>query len=163
MKILHFITPILMVLFLLSCQPTTVTYVYDGDTIKVGGESIRLIGVDTPENEWKKKGIKEECYAKQATEFMKEMVLGKKVRLESDSQTNKRDKYNRLLAYVYVGNTLVNAKLIREGYGLAYTYFPFTKSKEFKRYHNEAKQAKRGIWEACKVVCKGHFCKVRPK
>jgi len=147
------IVPIIaLVLFLLGCSKgAVVTYVYDGDTIKIGGESIRLIGVDTPENEWKEKGVKAQCYGKEATDFMKKMVLGKKVWLEYDDKTNKQDKYGRTLAYVYVDGKLVNAELIKQGYGVAYTYFPFTKMDDFKKYNEEAKKSGIGIWEACKT------------
>ena len=159
------IVPIIaLVLFLLGCSKgAVVTYVYDGDTIKIGGESIRLIGVDTPENEWKEKGVKAQCYGKEATDFMKKMVLGKRVRLESDDKTSKQDKYGRTLAYVYVDGKLVNAEIIKQGYGVAYTYFPFTKLEEFKHYHDKARESKRGMWDACDVTCQWKFCEVKFK
>lgn len=158
-KILFFV--IFISCFLLSCwNVDRVTHVYDGDTIKVGGKKVRLIGVNTPENEWKKRGIKEECFAKEATRFMKQTLLGKRVRLETDSVGDKYDKFGRLLAYVYLDETLINVEILKSGYGYAFTFFPFSKSREFKRYHENARSQKLGIWGACDVRCRQHFCKI---
>src|SRR3712207_4150278 len=73
-----------------------VTHVVDGDTIRLGEERVRLIGVDTPET--RRPGTPVQCFAREATAFMKRLVAGRRVRLELDVED--RDRYGRLLAYV---------------------------------------------------------------
>jgi micrococcal nuclease len=73
------------------------------------------------------------------------MGEGKEVRLEYDWQ--KRDKYGRLLAYVYLmDGTFLNAEIIKQGYGFAYTHFPFKYLEEFRRFEREARENGRGLW-----------------
>ena len=118
--------------------------VIDGDTIVLSnGEKVRLIGVDTPETKHSQKPV--EYYGKEATAFTKRMVGGKVVKLKYDVQ--RRDEYDRLLAYVYLMNgTFLNAEIIKQGYGHAYTRFPFKYMEQFKQYEKEAREAKRGLW-----------------
>jgi micrococcal nuclease len=102
------------------------TRVVDGDTIivKMKGteERVRLIGMDTPETVHPEKPI--EYFGKAASAFTKRMAEGKMVRLEYDWQ--EKDKYGRLLAYVYLEDGIfLNAEIINQGYGFAYTRFPF--------------------------------------
>lgn len=73
------------------------------------------------------------------------MVEGKRVRLEYDWE--RRDKYGRTLAYVYLEDgTFLNAEIIRQGYGFAYTRFPFKYLEEFRNLETEAREAGRGLW-----------------
>jgi micrococcal nuclease len=118
--------------------------VVDGDTLLLtNGEKVRLIGVDTPETKHPKKPV--QYFGKEAYLFAKRMVEGKEVRLEYDWQ--RRDKYNRLLAYVYLlDGTFLNAEIIKQGYGFAYTRFPFKYLEEFRRYEREARENGRGLW-----------------
>ena len=118
--------------------------VIDGDTIVLSnGEKVRLIGVDTPETKHSQKPA--EYYGKEATAFTKRMVGGKVVKLKYDVQ--RRDEYDRLLAYVYLMNgTFLNAEIIKQGYGHAYTRFPFKYMEQFKQYEKEARENKRGLW-----------------
>ena len=123
------------------------TRVVDGDTIIVSidgkKERVRLIGVDTPETKHPKKPV--QYFGKEASAFTKRMVEGKKVRLEYDQQH--RDRYNRLLAYVYLEDgTFLNAEIIKQGYGFAYTRFPFKYLDDFRNYEKEARHDKRGLW-----------------
>jgi micrococcal nuclease len=131
----------------------TVTRVSDGDTIQVKmgdkTETIRLIGVDTPETKDPRKAV--QCFGKQASEFTKQQLLGKQVRLESDPNDSDRDKYKRLLRYVYIGETLHNAELVTQGYGFAYTVFPFTKLEQFRQLEAEARSTNRGLWAGCNI------------
>jgi hypothetical protein len=91
-------------------QVAKVTRVIDGDTLKLStGEEVRLIGVDTPETKHPRKPV--EYFGKEASAFTKQLVEGKEVRLEFDVQ--RQDKYQRTLAYVYVGEMMVNAELVR--------------------------------------------------
>jgi micrococcal nuclease len=124
------------------------TRVIDGDTIIVDmdgkEERVRLIGVDTPETVHPSKPV--EYFGKEASEFTKSMVEGKKVRLEYDWQ--RRDKYGRLLAYIYLEDgTFLNAEIIKQGYGFAYTRFPFKYLEEFRQYEREARENGRGLWK----------------
>lgn len=124
------------------------TRVVDGDTIIVSiegkNERVRLIGVDTPETKHPKKRV--QYFGKEATAFTKRMVEGKNILLEYDQQH--RDKYNRLLAYVYLGDgTFLNAEIIKQGYGFAYTRFPFKYLDEFREYEKEARESNKGLWQ----------------
>ncbi len=129
-----------------------VTELNDGDTITVDmsgvEEKIRMIGVDTPETEDPRKPV--QCFGRAASTFTKELVGTQAVRLEADPLNTNRDRYNRLLRYVYLPDgRLVNSELIKQGYGFAYTSFPFTKLEEFKQLQTEARQANRGLWNEC--------------
>ncbi len=126
----------------------------DGDTIVVDmdghNETIRFIGVDTPEVKDPRKPV--QCFGKSASQFTKKLIVNQPVRLEADPTNTNRDRYNRLLRYVYLpDNTLVNAEIIKQGYGFAYTSFPFTKKDEFKNYENQARNANRGLWGSCQT------------
>jgi len=127
-----------------NAQSFKCTRVVDGDTIIISnGERVRLIGVDTPETKHPSKPV--EYFGKEASAFTKRMVEGKDVRLEYGQQ--RRDKYGRLLAYVYLmDGTFLNAEIIKQGYGNAYTRFPFKYMEAFRQYEKEAREAKRGLW-----------------
>ena len=88
----------------------------DGDTIDViingQEERLRLIGVDTPETKDPRKPV--QCFGVEASSKATELLLNKKVRLEFDSSQSKRDKYNRLLAYIYREDGLFYNKWIIE-------------------------------------------------
>jgi len=118
------------------------TRVVDGDTIILDGyERVRLIGVDTPETKHPKKPV--QYFGKEAYEFTRRMVEGKKVRLEYDWQ--RKDKYGRTLAYVFLEDgTFLNAEIIKQGYGFAYTRYPFKYLEEFRKYEREARES--GRW-----------------
>jgi micrococcal nuclease len=129
----------------------------DGDTVRVEfekqhlrikkTESIRMIGVDTPETVHPNKGV--EYFGKEASEYTKQKLLGKRVYLAFDK--NLRDKYKRLLAYIYTAEgECHNANLIREGYSPAYTAFPFQFSEEFKLLEEQAQKNKIGLWNVLK-------------
>lgn len=126
-----------------------VNYVHDGDTISVNmdgrEEKIRMIGVDTPETI--KPNSPVECYGVAASNFTKQLLSNKTVRLESDPINQNRDRYSRLLRYVYTQDgVLVNSFIIQQGYGFAYLSFPFTKAEEFRLAQVDARQHNRGVW-----------------
>lgn len=132
-------------------QVTTFT---DGDTISVDmngtTEKIRMIGVDTPETHDPRKAV--QCYGQAASQFTKNLIGTNRVRLEADPTNTNRDRYNRLLRYVYLPDgRLVNAEIIKQGYGFAYTFFPFTKLEEFKGYQKQAEADKLGLWGTCTI------------
>ena len=120
--------------------------VLDGDTFRLeSGEKVRLIGIDTPEIHHPRKPV--EYYGKEATEFARRMLEGKRVRLELDVQ--ERDQYGRLLAYVFLeDSTFVNAELVKQGYAQVATYPPDVKYVTlFISLQKEARENKRGLWE----------------
>ena len=120
--------------------------VVDGDTIIVSGVGrVRLIGVDTPESVDPRRPV--EFFGKEASAFTRRLVDGQRVRLEYDWEGT--DRYGRTLAYVYLPDgTLVNAEIIRRGYGHAYTRFPFKYLERFRQFEREARTAGRGLWGA---------------
>lgn len=155
MKVMKDLSRSLFVFLFLSLLPEVpyaqdfylCTRVVDGDTIivKMNGteERVRLIGVDTPETVHPVKPV--EYFGKAASAFTKQMAEGKKVRLEYDWQ--KKDKYGRLLAYVYLEDGIfLNAEIIKQGYGFAYTRFPFKYLDDFRKYEREARENIRGLW-----------------
>jgi micrococcal nuclease len=128
-----------------SSREGRVTHVTDGDTIRIGEERIRLIGVDTPETHGD-----DECFGRQATAFMRRTVLGRRVDLELDVEH--RDRYGRLLAYVRRRDdgAFVNAELVAEGYAQVLTVPPNVRhAKRFLTLQRRARSEGRGLWRAC--------------
>lgn len=122
-----------------SADLYTVVRVIDGDTIDVQqGEvtyRVRYIGVNTPESD-------ESCY-RDATNANQALVDGQQVRLEQD--TSFTDRFGRLLRYVYVGDTLVNEALVRDGWAEAVLYEPDDNFYErFRSLEQQAESAGRG-------------------
>lgn len=137
----------------------TVSHYVDGDTITVDmngkDETVRFVGVDTPETH--KPNTPVQCYGPAAAAYTKNFIssAGGKVRLQSDPDSTNRDRYDRLLRYVYVPDgRLVNQEIIRNGYGFYYPYFPFTKSKEFDAAQKQAQTANKGLWGNCSPIAK---------
>lgn len=130
----------------------SINHFVDGDTIAVNmngqKETVRFIGVDTPETH--KPNTPVQCYGPAAAAFTKNTIGSSKVRLESDPLSTNRDRYDRLLRYVYLPDgTLLNEKLIQGGYGFYYPYFPFSKSKQFAADEQAAMTAHKGLWTNC--------------
>jgi micrococcal nuclease len=130
-----------------------VTRVVDGDTIhvSVGGrdETVRYIGMDTPESV--KPGTPVQCFAERASAFNKHLVAGERVRLVRDAE--ERDRYGRLLAYVYRSrdNLFVNARLVIGGYAVPLTIPPnVAHENEFRLLAATARRKGRGLWSSCR-------------
>ena len=124
------------------------TRVVDGDTIRLGEERVRLIGVDTPETH--KPGTPLQCFGAKATAFTRRFVEGRRVTLELDVEH--RDRYGRLLAYVRrVGDrAFLNAELVARGYAQVLTVPPNVKYAErFLALQRRARAERRGLWSAC--------------
>lgn len=130
----------------------SINHFVDGDTIAVNmngkTESVRLIGVDTPETH--KPNTPVQCYGPAAAAYTKNLIGHSQVRLQADSESDNRDRYGRLLRYVYVPDgRLVENELIKNGYGFAYTQFAFSKASEFRALQDEAQAAHKGLWANC--------------
>ena len=127
----------------------TVVRIVDGDTIYVQladrVEKIRYIGVNAPEVHHPLKG--EEPGGREAAEVNRRLVDGRHVRLELDVRT--RDRYGRLLAYVWAGDTMVNAELVRLGYAQVVTVPPNVRYQQlFIKLQREARDSHRGLWRS---------------
>lgn len=126
--------------------------VIDGDTMNVNiegrTETLRLIGIDTPESVHPTKPV--ECFAKEASDKAKELLEGKKVNLKSDPTQGERDKYGRLLRYIILEDgTNFNRWMIAEGYAFEYTYnTDYEYQREFKEAEKEARENQRGLWNS---------------
>jgi len=136
-----------------SAGTATVTHPIDGDTIevRVGGtvERVRLIGIDTPESVARERPV--ECYGVEAKDRMAELLPpDTAVRLERDVEA--RDKYGRLLAYVFRvdDGVHINLLLVEEGFAVARPFEPnVTRQAELDRAEREARAANRGLWPVC--------------
>jgi len=142
-----------------SYDDILVTRAVDGDTLKLeNGERVRLIGIDTPEMHESSKLYKDSQRTNQdirtiqemgrkAYVFTKNLVEGERVRLEFDVE--KHDRYDRLLAYVFLKDgTFVNAQILRQGYASLMTYPPNVKyADEFRKLYQEARENNRGLWK----------------
>lgn len=132
-----------------------ISRVVDGDTLKVKigdkEDTIRLIGINTPESVDPRTVV--ECFGKEASLKMKELAEGKEVLIVKDPTQNERDKYNRILAYVYLKDgTLLNQKMIDDGYAFEYTYnIPYEFQTEFKESEKNARAKGLGLWD--RSVC----------
>lgn len=123
--------------------------VTDGDTIRIDYDGastpLRLIGVDTPESVDPRTTV--QCFGVKSYEHLKSRLTGKQVRIESDPTQSDRDKYDRLLRYVYLDNEDIGLSIITNGYGHEYTYsIPYQKQAEYKNAQSEASKAERGLW-----------------
>ena len=122
-------------------ESARVTRVIDGDTIVIeGGYRVRYIGIDTPEIH-----PETEAFGIEAWQANRQLVEDKLVRLERD--ISETDKYNRLLRYVYIDDTMVNAELVRQGLAQVKAYPPDTKYQDYlEELEEEAKSEGRGMW-----------------
>ncbi len=120
-----------------------VSKVFDGDSVELSdGREIRYIGIDAPETGGNRP---EEFGGAEATDLNERLVGGKQVRLEFDVE--KKDHYGRTLAYVYVGETMINRELVASGTALAVPYPPSLRhQKELSGAMEEARRAGRGLW-----------------
>ncbi len=135
-----FVLAVILLVFTLypSFMGIRVEEVTDGDSIILNnGEAVRYIGIDTPEEG--------EAFFVEAKEANREMLRGKKITLEYDIE--KRDRYRRILAYVWLDSVLVNAELIKEGLATVYLFSPNLKYRDlFIRFQKEARANRLGLW-----------------
>ena len=131
-------------------QAYKVVRVVDGDTVILliqGKEtSVRLIGVDTPETVHPRKPV--QPYGREAGCFLNNLLRGENVYIEHKAGVAEFDRYGRLLAYLYRApdGLFVNFELVRQGYGYAYTRFPFQYMDLFRFYERKARECEKGLW-----------------
>lgn len=126
-----------------------VVKVVDGDTIDIMANDkkirIRLIGIDTPEKNDKRKPV--ECFASEASKKLNDLISNKKVNLYNDSTQANKDKYNRLLRYVVQNGKNINKTMLEDGYAYEYTYnIPYKYQTEFKAAQQSAQAGSKGLW-----------------
>jgi micrococcal nuclease len=129
----------------LAEETYAVERVVDGDTVLLAnGARVRLIGVDTPEAAYD--GRPAEPWAREATQFTERFVAEGRVLLRFDRE--RVDRHGRFLAYVWVGERMLNEELLRAGLARARTEFRYRDSvkRTFRRAEAEARDARRGIW-----------------
>ena len=121
--------------------------VIDGDTVELkNGERLRYNDIDTPETVHPSKQV--ECYGPQASEKNKDLVEGEIILVELGSP--EKDRYGRLLGYVYVDDLFVNAELVRGGYAKVNSYGnPGSKLRNLLDIEKNAKKSMQGLWGAC--------------
>lgn len=128
--------------------------VVDGDTIIVAlnhkPETVRLLGINTPETVAPNRPV--QCYGPEASERTKELLANQIVKLEIDTSQDNRDKYNRLLRFVFLEEENVNESLVRDGYAREYTFNtkkPYLYQTQFRAAQKLAKKNKLGLWGVC--------------
>ena len=127
-----------------------VVEVVDGDTARMAigrsEESVRYIGIDTPESVIP--GERPECFGKRAAGLNRDLVDGEQVTLVFGDE--RHDHYGRMLAYVYVGERFVNAEIVRRGHARTLAIAPNTDfANRFGRLEQAAANAGRGLWGSC--------------
>ena len=127
--------------FLISSDTAFIDRVIDGDTVESNETSIRLLGINTPE--------RGEIYYLEAKEFLEDLVLNKTIRLEYGK--DKKDRYGRTLAYLYIGSNNVNLKLVENGY--ANIYFPSGKDTHYKEFAQAWEECSENLCEISKDKC----------
>jgi micrococcal nuclease len=128
--------------------------VVDGDTIVVdvrgNKETVRLLGIDTPETVDPRKPV--QCFGKAASDKMKSLVAGKSVILVDEKTQGNRDVYKRLLRYVYLPDsvrTFVNGEMVKQGYAFSYRQYPTKMLDKFNNFEKYAREHNLGLWSSC--------------
>lgn len=133
----------------------SINHFVDGDTIAINMdgavEKVRFIGVDTPETH--KPNTPVQCYGPAAASYTASIIGHQRVRLVADSLSTDRDRYGRLLRYVYLPDgTNLNEQLIKTGHAFYYPYFPFSSSDKFSADQSAAKASGLGLWTSCTPI-----------
>jgi micrococcal nuclease len=126
--------------------------VVDGDTFTVNirgnKETIRLLGIDTPETKDPRKPV--QCFGNQASNQLKSFISNKYVKLIDDPTQGNRDKYHRLLRFAYLENgTFINAEMIKQGYAFSYKTYPTKYTSVFNNLEKQARDNSIGLWGSC--------------
>lgn len=118
----------------------TVTSVIDGDTVIINGERVRLIGIDAPESG-------QLPWGPRATEHLKDILSGNQWKVKVETDVQKRDRYGRILAYLWIDGRLINLEMVRDGYAVVLTIPPNVKYAErFVKAQKYARENRKGFW-----------------
>lgn len=139
----------------------TVSSVLDGDTLRIKyqgkTQSVRLLGIDAPEsNKTRYKYL--ECFGTEAKNYLKSLVDKKKITFQFDPSQDQKDLYDRLLAYVFLDDILINQTMIEDGYAKEYTYkTPYSYQSQFKQAEQSAQEQSKWLWNesTCGVSLSG--------
>lgn len=131
-----------------------VAKVIDGDTLDVAipdgkypATRVRLLGIDTPETKHPRIGVM--YYGPEASAFTTKLCEHQTVSVLLDSVADQRDKYGRLLAYICLPDgSILNERILAEGYGYAYLPFDHSNSDKYLELQNQAMAAKAGLWKS---------------
>jgi len=116
-----------------------VTRIIDGDTFETeSGEKVRLIGINAPEIS--------DIFGQEAKLHLANLIDGKTIDLQSDNISKNRDRYSRLLRYVFLDNTDINKQMISDGFAFAYLKYHFSKKEEYRQAQLTANKQNKGIW-----------------
>lgn len=131
------LTIFFLFLFPSLLSAATVTTVIDGDTIRLeDGRTVRYLGVNTPEYG--------QPFYEEAKRFNEQLVAAKSIRLETHGK--ERDRYGRVLAYVFVDNVLINAQIVAEGWGHVFLLQSLSKVNEWLPLQKNAQEQRKGMW-----------------
>ena len=134
------ITYILLLTTIVCFGTTTrVTRIIDGDTFETEtGEKVRLIGINAPEIS--------DIFGQEAKEHLANLIDGKTIDLQPDNISNDRDKYSRLLRYVFLNGTDMNKQMLLDGFATAYLKYHFGKSEEYREAQLTSTKENVGMW-----------------
>ncbi len=136
----------------------------DGDTVNliINGKKkrVRLLAIDTPESVTPDKPV--EKYGKEASDYTCNLVKNAKIlQIEYDKNSDKVDKYDRPLVYLYADNLMVQKELIKKGYAkVAYLYSEYKYTEQFKSLEAKAKEEKKGIWSEDNIIDSEQYQKI---
>lgn len=130
-------------------EQAKVIKVVDGDTVTVlindKKETVRVIGINTPETVDPRRKV--ECFGIEASSKAAELISDKTIELEKDESQSNRDKYNRLLRYVWIDGKDFGKQMISEGFAYEYTYdSPYKYQAEYKKAQTDAQNKQVGLW-----------------
>lgn len=141
---------VIVFLFSITCcgENVRVKQIIDGDTFETeGGEKVRLIGLNAPEIS--------DLFGLEAKQYLKFLIEGKIVELRTDEESNNRDRYNRLLRYVFIEDIDINRKMIEQGLATAYLKYKFSKASDYKQVQLISRSENLGMWGNTKIDFKG--------
>ena len=151
MKRLVFIVLLLFPLFVFAKEQVEFSKCVDGDTFKIVMDNeiktVRMLAIDTPESVHPTKEV--EKYGKESSKYTCDLLTNaKKIELEYDNNSDKKDKYDRVLAWIWVDDILLQDELVKNGYAeVAYLYGDYKYIDTLKDHQSVAEASKIGIWD----------------
>jgi micrococcal nuclease len=119
--------------------PVRVTRVIDGDTFETeSGEKVRMIGINAPEAS--------DVNGPEATHYLQDLIEGKEVTLVADEKSRDRDRYQRLLRYVEIGDADINLRMVQDGFAFAYLKYRFVRFEKYRMAQVTATEKRVGMW-----------------